>query len=130
MENKPHFIIIDDDRINNMICRMLISKIFKEVDVKDFTIAQEGLEFMKTEYAKDENKSAILLLDINMPIMSGWDFLVIFDELEESLKQKFQIYIVSSSIDYSDIEQAKSNRHVIGFLSKPLTKEALLAIVK
>ncbi len=109
---------------------MLIGKIFKEVDVKDFTIAQEGLEFMKTEYAKDENQSAILLLDINMPIMSGWDFLVIFNELDEKLKQKFNIYIVSSSIDYSDIEQAKSNRHVIGFLSKPLTKDALLAIVK
>lgn len=130
MENIPHFIIIDDDRINNSICRMLIGKIFKEVDIKDFTIAQEGLEFMKKEYVKEDNKSAILLLDINMPIMSGWDFLVLFDELDENLKKKFNIYIVSSSIDYSDIEQAKSNRHVIGFLSKPLSKETILAIVK
>lgn len=130
MENIPHFIIIDDDRINNSICRMLIGKIFKEVDIKDFTVAQEGLEFMKKEYDKDENKSAILLLDINMPIMSGWDFLVLFDELDENLKKKFNIYIVSSSIDYSDIEQAKSNRHVIGFLSKPLSKDTILALVK
>lgn len=130
MEKLPHLIIIDDDRINNSISKMLIGKLFNNVKIKDFLMPEEGLDYITSTYSNGSKDSVILLLDINMPIMSGWEFLQRFSGFDESFKNKFKIYVVSASIDYEDIELAKSNENVAGFLSKPISKEAILSIFK
>ncbi|MFN3756442.1 MAG: response regulator [Flavobacterium sp.] len=118
------FIIVDDDKFSNLLSKILLSKLFKNVEIKDFLLPETALEYIETEFEQHEEKT-ILFLDINMPTLSGWDFLKIFETLPDSLKNQFQIYVLSSSIDPIDIERAKTDPLVIEFIEKPLSKAIL-----
>jgi CheY-like chemotaxis protein len=72
--------------------------------------------------------TSIILLDLNMPIMSGWEFLERFEELDEIIKKQVKIYILSSSVDPRDKERAGKNKDVEDYIVKPLTKEIVLEI--
>ena len=65
-------ILVDDDPINNLINKRLISKTKVSERVEEFLEAEKALEKLNS-LAEDEN--ALILLDINMPVMNGWDFL-------------------------------------------------------
>ncbi|CAN5687007.1 response regulator [soil metagenome] len=123
------FLIVDDDPQNNTLSKMALKKSLGEVLINDFIIPEEGLQFIESEFNnKPYGEKATLFLDINMPTMTGWEFLEKFKEFNESLKEKFTIYILSSSVDPRDIERAKENPHVVGFIEKPLQKKMLLEI--
>lgn len=126
MNISTRFIIIDDDEFNNKICTVTIEKISKEVDIKTFLDPLEGFIHIVTEYGKSGNSdTAILFLDINMPVMNGWEFLERFEELDPAIKKRIKIYILSSSVDKRDMERAKANKNVQHYLIKPLTKETI-----
>ena len=120
------FIVVDDDPINNKLCRHIIKNTSADSEILDFTLPSQGLEHIKQNGS--ENKK-ILLLDLNMPIISGWDFLDRFNDMEEKIKMRYKIYILSSSIDDRDRERAKENRYVSGYLTKPLTKDKVKTIL-
>lgn len=120
------FLIVDDDPQNNSLSRMAIRKVLGNVPVKDFEVPETGLEYIGNDFETGiGNEKTVLLLDINMPTMTGWEFLEEFEKLSENIKQQFQIYMLSSSVDPSDIERATSNPLVTDFIEKPLNKEAL-----
>jgi CheY-like chemotaxis protein len=126
-----HFLLIDDDPQNNMISAMVIRNSLQdtEVQVTDFINPEVGLKYIGTTYINEISKEkTILFLDINMPILSGWEFLEKFRTLEESIKNQFNIYILSSSIDPGDIQRAKLNPLVIDFIEKPLNKTTLVEL--
>ena len=129
MNVSTRFIVIDDDEFNNKICSVTLEKIAKDADVKTFLSPVEGFEHIVSEYSGVENdSSAILFLDINMPVMNGWEFLERFNELDTELKKRIKIYILSSSVDKRDIERAKADKNVMHYLIKPLTKETIRLI--
>ena len=129
MNVTTRFIVIDDDEFNNKICSVTLEKIAKDADVKTFQDPVVGFDHIATAYAgADNDTSAILFLDINMPVMNGWEFLERFDQLEEDTKKRIKIYILSSSIDKRDIEKAKADKNVVHYLIKPLTKETIRLI--
>ncbi|MCD6013192.1 MAG: response regulator containing a CheY-like receiver domain and an DNA-binding domain [Flavipsychrobacter sp.] len=124
------FIIIDDDAINNKICRKIIEKTYPDIEISDFIDPQEGFNYVVTNYAqKGGNKKAILLLDITMPVMDAWDFLELFDKLDANTKSRVKIHILSSSVNKDDMSRAQSNKNVEYYLIKPLTKESIRLIV-
>ena len=129
MNVTTRFIVIDDDEFNNKICSVTLEKIAKDADVKTFQNPLEGFDHIATQYAGAENDAtAILFLDINMPVMNGWEFLERFNELDEDTKKRIKIYILSSSVDKRDIEKAKADKNVVHYLIKPLTKETIRLI--
>ena len=129
MKDPKYFIVVDDDAINNKICRTVIEKIYVDADVNTFTDPIKGFEFIVTEYSKKENENnAILFLDINMPVMDAWEFLSLFDRLDDDVRHKITIFMLSSSVNKSDMERAMSNRNVSYYLIKPLTKESIKLI--
>ena len=67
----------------------------------------------------------VIFLDLNMPIMDGWEFLDEFLKIPRSLKKRITLYVVSSSIDPRDINRAKSISLVEDYLIKPITYEEL-----
>jgi CheY-like chemotaxis protein len=70
-----------------------------------------------------------LFLDINMPTMTGWEFLDEFKELPETIRKKFIIYVLSSSVDSKDLEKASENELVKNYIQKPLRKESLKTLL-
>lgn len=129
MDSANRFIIIDDDKLNNKICSTLILKLFSDAHVTSFTEAQEGLAYVQNEYGKPEYKgTTTLFLDIKMPVMDAWGFLEVYENLDEIIKKKIRIYILSSSIDKRDMERAQAHPDVEYYLIKPLTKESISLI--
>ncbi|PKD19988.1 hypothetical protein APR41_15020 [Salegentibacter salinarum] len=114
------YMVVDDDSTNNMICEFTIKRFDKEGDIKIFSVPEEALSFIAEEYRLENRKQPTLLfLDVNMPTMSGWEFLDKFLKFEESLKNQFTIYILSSSIEDFQ-EKAEIYSTIKGFISKPL----------
>ncbi len=117
------FLIVDDDPVNNFLSKLELKKSLGEVDVLAFESPAVALIYIETEFEQQQAKEKItLLLDLNMPVISGWEFLDKFESFPETIKNQFDIYIVSSSIDPVDIERAKANPLVIDFVEKPLNK--------
>lgn len=128
MSSTHDFIIIDDDPVNNFISREMIGLAFSKNDnVIDFTSPEKGLEYIATAYKTYEGNPVALFLDINMPTMSGWEFLENFNRLDENIRNIFSIFIVSSSVDPRDKKQAMENFHIRGFVTKPVNEEFLVA---
>ena len=119
-----HIFLIDDDPICNFIHKNLIESNVENVQIDIFLDATSFLEFLTGQMSRDSGTSNYILLDINMPEMSGWDFL---DEYSTSLKN-VNIYMVTSSFNKNDIERSKSYKFVKGYFTKPLNEEKLSEI--
>jgi response regulator RpfG family c-di-GMP phosphodiesterase len=118
---KPvRFILIDDDVLNNNLCKLYIRHSLPSVEVVDFTLPERALIYIEKTFRNGNDGSSVLLLDINMPTMTGWDFLIQLDKLDEKIKSQITIYILSSSLDVRDKEKAQANKYVKGYIEKPI----------
>ena len=130
MKTPMRFIVIDDDPINIMLSRMIIGNAAGKFEIQTFEIPETGFEYIQNEYAESVNKiPAVVLLDLNMPSWSGWEFLENFDKLDDKIKRQVKIYLLSSSIDKRDMDQAKANANVVEYISKPLTPKIVSKII-
>ncbi len=132
MKKIQRVIMVDDDPYSHMICKHIMRRVAGEVELIEFTIPEKGIEFIESTYNKtaDDCPTTVLLLDINMPVMSGWDFLERFESTESDIKKHLTIYLLSSSIDQHDKERAEANKYVKDFLTKPFRKEMVEVILK
>src|SRR5437764_5806141 len=114
MSTATRFVIIDDDVLNNKICTVTLKKIFHDADIKTFLDSVVGFDYIATEYAaNDQEPNLVLFLDLSMPAMDGWEFLEKFDLLDEAIKKRIKIYVLSSSDYKKDIDRARANKHVV-----------------
>ncbi len=120
MAHFKNILLVDDDPINNLINQRLISKVELGEETREFLSGAEALEFLDSLNAEDKS---LILLDINMPIMNGWEFLNHYQE--KYPHRNDVIVILSSSIDFLDRIKAQDYAIVSGFLEKPLTIEKL-----
>ena len=128
-ENKRyHFILIDDSKLDCFIGEKVIQGTGAQASLHVFMDAKEALGFIQKREA-DELKT-ILLVDIQMPLMTGFEFIESFEKLIPEEKQaNYIINLLSSSINENDIIQAKSYRSVNDFLNKPIKKDTLQAML-
>lgn len=117
----PDFIVIDDDRVNNKICRRIIANVAPEADIETFFDPNAGLVHIQSAYGTFEANNVILLLDLNMPTLFGWEVLDEFKNFSEVVRQHFKIFILTSSINPHDKERAAQSPLVSGYIEKPLT---------
>lgn len=124
------FILIDDDQISNLIHARIIKKACENStpEVISFIKAEEALEFITMGNNPVLKKNEIIiLLDLNLPEVSGWEFLDRIKHLPESL---FNIYILSSSVAKADIKKSKKYSCVKGYLCKPLSIPDIHKLIK
>lgn len=118
-KNINKIVFVDDDKIQHMINRKNILRIKPEVELFFFENPYSALDWMES------NEADLLMLDVNMPEMRGWDFL---DELDSKGKQ-IEVKMLTSSMDPEDIEISMNYKQVSGFLIKPLQYEAMAEIL-
>jgi len=111
-------IIVDDDDIMVFLQRKLFQRSNLAKDPISFKAATAAIEFLKNE---EINQHFLILLDINMPGMNGWQFLDILKELK--ISNNVFVIMVTSSIDGYDKEKAGTYSNVIDFMEKPVSME-------
>jgi CheY-like chemotaxis protein len=121
-------IIIDDDITNNLICESMMLNTGFAKKVQSFLTQQEGYEFLATQAGQEEFPD-LILLDLRFPEeKSGWDFLDKMEEISKKITKLPDLYILTSSIAGRDVERAKKEPLVKGFVSKPLSIEKIRTI--
>lgn len=114
--------IIDDDQIVVFGMRKLLNTIIEDQSIASFENGELALDSIKSKLKIGEDIPDIIFLDINMPIMDGWQFLQAFCELET--EKSVRINIITSSVDPADYEKwlyfKKNTNHDIEFRNKPI----------
>lgn len=120
--------IIDDDPIFVFGSKILLRNNSFASNIVVCQNGKEGLDTIVSMLEKGEVLPEVIFLDLNMPIMDGWEFLEEFGKLPNV--QNIKIYILSSSIDSRDIEKAKQYCIVNDFIAKPLTDSKIIELLK
>ena len=132
MSNKPikTVLLIDDDDATNFLHKITI----KHADCAEYVhIAINGLKALEYLTEAIEGKFPqpdLIFLDVNMPVMGGWEFLDAYEMLPKEQKAKMVLVMLTASLNPDDETKAKSYETVSGFKNKPLTIEMLHDIVK
>jgi CheY-like chemotaxis protein len=129
MKNKV-ICIIDDDPIYQILINKIIALSKSDYSVLSFKSGTEALKNFKSRLESNEGLPEIILLDIEMPVMDGWDFIETIKSELQTETNKTAIYIVSSSISEEDKEKAKSFKEILGYFSKPINADKILEITK
>ena len=120
-----NIIIIDNDPTNNYMCALMIKSILKETKIISYTSPLLAFASISSSPI-DPDTTILLLLDLSLPEMNGWQFL----EKIESEKIECRVFILTSSADPVDKEIAGKHTIVEGFFSKPLTAEHISLMMK
>ena len=119
--------IIDDDEIYLFSVRKVIEINKLSDKVLEFRNGQEAIDFFST-CSDHEKLPDVILLDINMPVMNGWEFIEAFKNIRPGFPKDIMLYVVSSSVDSTDVDKAKSLSNVHDYLVKPMTASQLKTI--
>ncbi len=120
--------IIDDDPIFIFTMKKLMELSQFTKEIVTYENGKDALEGFTLKLQNDEPLPDVILLDLNMPLLNGWEFL---DELSKwEIKQPILIYVVTSSIDPEDIERAKEYSLITHYLIKPITVQKLTEILQ
>ncbi|MBP6586110.1 MAG: response regulator [Flavobacterium sp.] len=120
---------VDDDPITLMLCKMVIAKSSFASEIITAQNGEEALNYfddlkLNNLGAEIKKYPSLVFLDLNMPVMDGWEFLDHFSKEEyTSAFKNTKVIVLSSTIDPNDIEKSKTYPMVLDFLSKPITKE-------
>ncbi|MFD2941243.1 response regulator [Flavobacterium notoginsengisoli] len=122
MPFRSQFIIIEDNLIDQFVTKKLLKK---GLDINPLFIANNGKEGLDWLIKHPNHQSLVILLDIQMPIMDGFEFLDEFAKLAEDVKDKIEIFVLSSTLDSDEIKKVKDNKYVSDFWNKPFRLELL-----
>jgi CheY-like chemotaxis protein len=114
-------LLIDDNYIDNFVTRRILesSNFAEEIAVRQS--ANEAISALKDGSVKPD----VIFLDLRMPLMNGFEFLNEFEKIEFEGKDNIKIFMLSSSLDPTDVKRSTENKYVVQFIHKPLTHKIL-----
>lgn len=122
-------LLIDDDQINNFINKRIIKKLGIAEEVSIALNGEEALNHIQN-YCKDTGCCPeLIFLDINMPVMNGFEFLNEFKNLDLGNKNEVKIIVLTTSTNPGDMQKLKEYS-IKGFMNKPLTEKKILELIK
>jgi two-component system chemotaxis response regulator CheY len=124
-EKMSKVFIIDDDSIHQRIAQIMIEKHQLFDEYTSFLEAEKAVTFLRENKDNAGLLPDVILLDLNMPVVDGWDFLELFETFRYEVAKAIRIFIVTSSVDEKDILRAQNYSAVTGFISKPLSPDII-----
>ncbi|QHT71053.1 response regulator [Rhodocytophaga rosea] len=123
MDISPVIFVIDDSEIDCLIVNKLLHQKFPHIKLEAFHSADEALETIKNLEASHSILPSLILLDINMPVKNGWEFLDEYQALAPQSLKQIKVIIFTSSIHPADPITARQYKMVVDFIVKPIRKE-------
>ncbi|TVZ15864.1 response regulator [Maribacter sp. MAR_2009_72] len=130
MKNVQICCIIDDDPIFIYGTKRIMKEVDFAEDILVYNNGQEAVEGLMEISQAEGLMPEVIFLDLNMPIMNGWEFLDEYKNLPNNNTEKTIIYIISSSVDPRDLERVKNYEQVNNYILKPITPDDLSTILK
>lgn len=121
--------LIDDDRIYQFTAKRIIQLVNPLQKILIFSNGKEAIDYFAQQAINDADLPDLIFLDINMPVMNGWEFLEAYSLVKTALVKQISIYMVSSSVDEKDKIRSKSF-DVKDFIEKPIDKEMMVEILQ
>lgn len=128
MEKFDTILIIDDDPVNNFLFSRIIKVSDISQNIQTELSAKVALSSIKHNIEINRKLPDVIFLDINMPLMNGWEFLNEYEELPKCVRKNIKLYMLSSSVCEEDIRKSKEYQDVVDYICKPLTTEVLFKI--
>jgi two-component system, chemotaxis family, chemotaxis protein CheY len=122
--------IIDDDKVIQFTSKKMIELTGMAREIISFTDGEKAYEYFMEHATQADMLPDIMMVDINMPYIDGWEFLKRYEQVREVLVKKVIIYMVSSSISEEETNRAKAYPDVVDFLIKPVPKDKYLEILQ
>ncbi len=128
MKKNKTICIIDDEEINQFILTTIIKNLNSEIKILSFNNGEVALNAIKQLLDSNEDMPDIILLDLNMPVMGGWQFMDEYVKLH--IGTKTAIYIITSSSSPDDKKKAKTYSEISDYLTRPIATNTLKEIIE
>lgn len=123
-------LLIDDSEPTNFLHKIVVDDANCADECVSFLSAIEALEYLKTAKEGKFPQPDLIFLDINMPLMNGWEFIEEYNKLEDNQKGGVVVVMLTTSLNLDDKDKADTINKIAGFMNKPLTEEMLLKEIK
>jgi len=128
MQKIDHVLFVDDDEITNYLNVRLVQKLKIANEIKVATNGLEALDLIKRNRKEGENCPNLIFLDLNMPLMDGFQFLETFSQLEDCIITP-RIVVVTTSTNNKDLDRLQHYSFISGYINKPMTTEKLQRVL-
>ena len=130
MKTGKEIFIVDDDSIHRLLMSKLFARQGKEYKLDFFENGQKALTALESAIASPSHTIPdIILLDIETPVMNGWQFMNEYQLLPPEIKDRISVYMVSSSFTDEDQERVKSYPEIVDYIVKPLRIEKIVELM-
>ena len=119
-------LLVDDDHSTNHYHEIMLTDWGVTEKIYKVSNGQEALNFLRTQECE---KPSLIMLDINMPVMNGFEFLEEYEKLEDQFKVSYVVFMLTSSLHAKDINRAKDFETLNGYCEKPMTEEMIQQIL-
>jgi len=129
MKKSFNILLVDDDDVNNFLSKELLKMHLPDVVINSALDGQLALDHLFNNKNTNGSLPDIILLDINMPVMDGWDFLDKLEETNVDDFRKINIFMYTSSVYFEDINRAKSHKLVKNIFTKPINQQMIREMI-